>query len=122
GPCRVPEPLADDRSVASNVQALISHLVGRDVRVLLFGGAVAEITETLAKRGCDVVAVAYDGSSAAVAAAFAARVVLADPNTVDYLNGLDGAFDVAVFVDFLEYTRSPRQVLSAAARLLGPRG
>ena len=110
-------------SVAATSQSAIAHLVGQDVRVLQFGCGAAAVAEALAARGCRVVAVESERSDAALTAAFAEHVVLADPEALDYFDRIEGgAFDVILFVDFLEIASRPDVVLERATTFLNGGG
>ena len=98
--------------MSSESHALVARLVGSDVRVLELGCAVGAMTETLSQEGCSVVAVERDPAAAAVALAFAERVIVADLDGDDYVNELgEDTFDVVVAADVLEHLQRPVAVL-----------
>ena len=103
--------------------ALIATLVGRDVRVLDLGVASERLVERLAQQGCTIVAVQSDRPLAATVAAFAERVIVAHPETLEFRDALDGeTFDVVVAADVLSALPRPERMLAASIPLVRPDG
>lgn len=110
----------DDRNTA---HALMLDMVGCGKRVLEIGCAAGHLTKHLVARGCVVDGVEIDPVAASVAATIAERVVVADLDRLDFTEGLEpGTYDVILFGDVLEHTRSPNDVLFLARPLLKPDG
>jgi hypothetical protein len=105
--------VADDAH-GQPADAVIAALVGRDARVLDLGASSEALVELLAHQGCTIVAVAEERTRAAVLAAFAERVIVADPETLAFRDALGGeTFDVVVAAGVSELVR-PEQTLAAS--------
>jgi 2-polyprenyl-3-methyl-5-hydroxy-6-metoxy-1,4-benzoquinol methylase len=115
--------VAVDPNDPNSAHALMLDMVGHGKRVLEVGCAGGHLTKHLVARGCVVDGVEIDPVAASVSATIAARVVIADLDRLDFADDLEpGTYDVLLFGDVLEHTRSPNDVLSLARPLLKPDG
>src|SRR5438876_7610300 len=86
-----------DDTHGQSTDAVIAALVGRDARVLDLSAGSERLIELLAHQGCTIVAVQEERPPAAALAAFAERVIVSDPETLEFADALGGeAFDVVV--------------------------
>src|SRR5581483_4545746 len=101
-----------DPADENDSHACMLKLVGSNRRVLDLGCATGTLGAALRERGCHVVGVERDEGAAARAAEVLDRVIVADLETWDPRDGLDGeTFDVVVFGDVLEHLRDPTEAL-----------
>ena len=117
------ETVSDQPHDPHDSRPLVSRLVGRDARVLELGCGVGRLTEMLAEQGCSVVAIEGEPTAAAVASAFAERVIVADLEPRDYAAQLgDDTFDVVVAAGVLQQLQRPEAVLADLAGRLREHG
>jgi 2-polyprenyl-3-methyl-5-hydroxy-6-metoxy-1,4-benzoquinol methylase len=92
-------------------------------RVLDIGAADGSVARRLADRGCRVTGIELDADAARAAERACERVIVADVETLDLTEALEGAtFDVVLLLDVLEHLRDPVATLKAAAGHLRPDG
>jgi SAM-dependent methyltransferase len=112
-----------DRAPDDTTQVLMLEFVRPGQRVLEVGCATGELTEKLFERGCSVVGVETDPAAAERASASAERIVVSDPETMDFVSEFHGeAFDVILFGDVLSHTRDPAAVLRETLKVLAEDG
>lgn len=112
-----------DEALEDNSHAYLVRLVGPGKRVLDVGCATGYLGEVLKRRGCEVVGVEIDPTSAAKAAEVLDDVLVADLERVDLAQAFGPAsFDVVVFGDVLEHLRDPLTLLRSSVGLLRPGG
>ena len=92
-------------------------------RVLDLGTADGSVARALKDRGCTVWGIECDERAADAASQVCDRVIVADLETPETFDTLDGeTFDVVLALDVLEHLRDPTPVLRRAARHLTPKG
>jgi 2-polyprenyl-3-methyl-5-hydroxy-6-metoxy-1,4-benzoquinol methylase len=106
---------------SSHSLAILSVAPG--ARVLDLGAADGSVARRLKERGCTVCAVESDTKAAEAARAVCNRVIVADLETEDAWQALEGeTFDCILALDVLEHLKDPEAVLKRAVRHLCPEG
>ena len=95
---------------------------GAGARVLDVGCASGYLAAELSARGCSVVGIEPDPSSAAEAEAHCERIIVGRIDSPSDRSRIDGRFDFVVFGDVLEHLVDPWETLSFARDLLSPAG
>jgi SAM-dependent methyltransferase len=112
-----------DHAPDATAYLLMLEFVRPGQRVLEVGCATGELTEMLFERGCSVVGVETDPVTAERASASAERIVVGDPETMDFVSEFHGeAFDVILFGDVLSHVRDPAAVLGETLKVLAEEG
>jgi O-antigen biosynthesis protein len=112
-----------DPDAENNTHAYSLALVGYNKSVLELGCATGHVTRAMADRGCKVVGVELDPAAAAVAEAWAERMVVGDIDRGEVWERIDDeSFDVVLCGDVLEHLRDPLGALRSAVRKLKPDG
>jgi 2-polyprenyl-3-methyl-5-hydroxy-6-metoxy-1,4-benzoquinol methylase len=92
-------------------------------RVLDLGAADGSVARALKERGCVVWGIEFDERAADAASRVCDRVIVANLETPDAFDALDGeTFDIVLALDVLEHLRDPTPVLRRAAAYLTPKG
>jgi O-antigen biosynthesis protein len=101
----------------------VIRLIGTGVRVLELGPSSGHMSRVLRDQGCSVVAIELDPESAAVAAQYCERVIVADLDSVNLDEELGSdRFDVIVAADVLEHLKNPLDALRRLRGFLAPGG
>jgi 2-polyprenyl-3-methyl-5-hydroxy-6-metoxy-1,4-benzoquinol methylase len=112
-----------DPDAENNTHAFSLAMVGHNKSVLEIGCATGYFTRAMVERGCKVVGIELDPVAAAVAEAWAERVVVGDLDRAEVWDQIDDeSFDVVLCGDVLEHLRDPLSALRAAVRKLRPDG
>ena len=105
------------------VQSKALNLIGEGKRVLELGCASGYMSKSMSERGCTVVGVEIDPEAAALAEPHCERVIVADLDSFDPAEELDGErFDAILATDLLEHLKDPGRLLSAVRETLEPGG
>src|SRR5436190_7818943 len=97
--------------------------VPRGSRVLDLGTADGSVARALKDRGCSVWGIECDARAAADAAQVCDRLIVADLESPQAFDTLDGeTFDVVLALDVLEQLRDPARVLRRASAHLRDNG
>lgn len=104
--------------------SIILRYIKPNSRVLEFGPASGYMTRYMTERlGCQVWCVELDEEMAQIAAAYCQKMIVADIETEEWLQELDGQFfDHIIFADVLEHLREPQQALAKIRAFLGAGG
>ncbi|MCL2830594.1 MAG: methyltransferase domain-containing protein [Betaproteobacteria bacterium] len=102
--------------------ARVVRMVGQGKRVLELGTGPGSMTRVLKEHcGCAVTGVELDGESAAAAAPFCERMIVADLDAPDGLEALgDERFEAIVAAEVLEHLRCPEELLRRIKQHLLP--
>lgn len=118
---RYPQRVDLENWNTSQALAVMSVLPGS--RVLDLGTADGSIARALKDRGCTVWGIECDKQAADAASQVCDRVIVADLETPEAFDTLDGeTFDVVLALDVLEHLRDPTPVLRRAATHLTAKG
>ncbi len=108
---------------SESTHARVVSLVGSDRRVLELGPATGYMTRVLRERGCTVVGIEIDPTSAEQAAQYCERIIVGDLEALDLEAELGSdRFDVIVAADVLEHLKDPLAALQTLKRFLLPGG
>lgn len=92
-------------------------------RVLEFGTATGYITRYLKeKMNCSVTGVELMPDMAAIASQYTEKMIVADIDSNDWMNEIEGTFDCILFFDVLEHLRTPEKTLNNALQYLSDKG
>ncbi|HVU73892.1 MAG TPA: methyltransferase domain-containing protein [Mycobacteriales bacterium] len=104
-------------------QGKLARLVGRGKKVLDLGCATGGLAQLLTSWDCTVVGIEADPEAAKLAERWCQRVVVADLDTADVFQLVDGEqFDVVVAGDVLEHLRDPARLLRDLRGVIAPGG
>jgi 2-polyprenyl-3-methyl-5-hydroxy-6-metoxy-1,4-benzoquinol methylase len=120
-PSRYPQRVDLGNWNSSHALAVMS--VPRGSRVLDLGTADGSVARALKDRGCSVWGIECDARAAADAAQVCDRLIVADLESPQAFDTLDGeTFDVVLALDVLEQLRDPARVLRRASAHLRDNG
>lgn len=110
-----------ERGLAPSHRRMLEAVPG-GARVLDIGCAGGYVAAALKQRGCVVVGIDPDATSAAAAREHCEKVVVGDFEDPAVRAQLGTGFDVVLMGDVLEHLRDPWTALAATQELLGPGG
>jgi hypothetical protein len=107
---------------AGGIQQVLRRTVGSNRRVLLVGHAVGPLARLLTHDQCAVIAVEGDPDLAVNAMPFCERLLVGDPEQLDFDQELPSDRFDAIVLPGLESVRDPGALLESLTPLLSPRG
>ncbi len=107
----------------AGAHALLLDWVGFNKAVLEIGCNTGYLSNVMQQRGCRVTGVDIDAGAAELARPFCQRLIVGDIERLDWKAVLgDERFDVILFGDVLEHTRTPAGILQSLAGYMTPTG
>ena len=103
-------------------EATLLNWIGLGKTVLELGCSTGYFSEALQQRGCSVVGLERDPEAANRARPFCKQVICTDLAEANWLDMVQGKFDVILIADVLEHLINPGAILASCASLLGPKG
>ena len=121
-PATAEQPLPHAASLTSREASMV-RLVGSNKRVLVVGHSVGSLSRAIHDRGCRVVAIETDRSTALGAQEYAERVVVGDVERLHLFQEASGrSFECVVLAGLLESATEPLVVLKTLKRYLRSEG
>lgn len=121
---RLVKTYGDENSVydINHLPAILSW-VKPNSRVLEFGPAMGYMTRFMKESlNCRVTAIEISPEMAKNAGKYTEKIIVANLDTDNWANGLEGTFDFIIFADVLEHLRDPQSILQTAVSFLSKEG